>query len=503
MRSIQMITPGSWFRGLIALLCLLFLAAPAWSAKPAPPPTGTGTLTGKVTIAGTKTAIVGATVKAVGTAGTYTVVTNSTGTYTMAPLAGDYQVTASATGYNTLTYSATVKAGLKTVLNFALTKSTVTGGTLNGTVRNTATGAAIAGAKVATSIGGYSATTDTAGAYSMAVAAGSYQLTASATGFQSATLAASVVAGATTTTDFNLQPLSTTLSITSLSATPSTLLERAASAVALSAVIQGTPTSYTWTQVSGPKVPLNAVSAISASADVSALSVAAECQLVFRLTLTGASTVTKDVAVLVQPADISPVLGPNVQIGGSSTAVARVVYNGAEWALFNIATQLKATPVGMTKGDVYALTLPGTVYDLKTVGYNGRVYALAAIGGAGIAIVDVTTPSAMTLVTVAPVNYLLENVTFTETGGAILPGNTFSSLASPIVCVETDGVNVYLGNLEYGIHKTSLANLRANVREADGTLKIDLEVATVQYAGEHAWGGPISLRLFGGKLFSG
>ncbi|MBE0599583.1 MAG: carboxypeptidase regulatory-like domain-containing protein [Desulfuromonadales bacterium] len=504
MRSIQMITPGSWFRGLIALLCLLFLAGPAWSAKPAPPPTGTGTLTGKVTIAGTRTAIIGATVKAVGTAGSYTATADAKGVYKMTPLPGDYQVTASATGYTSQTFNATIKAGITTTVNFSLSAATVTGGTLTGTVRSATTGAVLAGAQVATGSGGYSALTNSLGVYQLSVAAGSYQLTASATGYQSATLAASVVAGATTTNDFNLQPLSTTLSITSLSATPSSFNEGATSTVSLSAVIAGTPTSYAWSQLSGPKVPLSAISATSASADVSALAVAAEAELVFRLSVSGTNgPVTKDVAVLVRPVDIAPVFGPNVQIGGSTTAVGRFTYGGAPWCVFNIGTILKATPVGMTKGALYSLALPGNVQDLKVFTYNGGTYAVAALGGAGVALIDLTNPAAMTLVNVAPVNYLLENVTFTETGGAILYGNSFASSASPIVCVETDGISLYLGNHEFGIHKTALLNLFADVREADGTLKIDSEVATVQYAGEHAWGGPISLRLFGGKLFSG
>ncbi|MDX9709959.1 MAG: carboxypeptidase regulatory-like domain-containing protein, partial [Trichloromonas sp.] len=490
-------------RWLALICCLSLLAASAFAAKPAPVPTDSGTLTGKVTIAGTRTAIVGTPITAVGSAGTYTAVTNSKGSYTLTPLPGGYTVTAAA-GYASQSFSVTIKAGTTTVQNFALSTAVVTTGVLTGTVASAATGTALAGAAVAADHGGYSAVTGSDGKYSMTVAAGGYALTASAAGFVAATKTASVVADGTTTTNFALAPVAVALAIGSLTATPDAFVEASAAAITLSAVVAGAPSEFAWTQLSGPKVPLTALSATSATADVSALQVAAEAELVFQLTIgDGTAAVSKTVTVAVQPADMVQYPAANVQIGGSSTAVARFQYAGAEWCLFNLGTALRATPVGLSKGAAYELTLPAFANDIEILTYGGGLYALVATGEAGITVVDIANPAAMSIVNVLPVNFLMENVTFTETGGSILYGNTFASTSSPIASLVSDGVDLYIANHEFGIHKTALANVFGNVREADGTLMIDSEIRTVQYAGEHGWGGPVDLLLYGGKLFAG
>ncbi|MBN2873158.1 MAG: carboxypeptidase regulatory-like domain-containing protein, partial [Halothiobacillaceae bacterium] len=350
----------------------------------------------------------------------------------------------------------------------------------------------------------YSATSDSLGNYSMTVAAGSYTLTASATGFDALAKPAAVTVGATTVTNFALSPVSVALTINSLTASTTSFTEAATASIGLSAALTGTPTSYTWTQLSGPKVPLTAVSATSASVDTSALNIAAECQLVFQLSVSnGTSTATAQVAVAALPADMVQYPAENVQIGGGTTAVARFQYGGAEWCLFNIGTALRATPVSMTKGASYEVILPAFANGVEVVNYGGQTYALVATWEAGISVVNITDPTMMTLVNVLPVNFYMDNVTFTETGGSILYGNIFESTAAPIASLVSDGVNLYIADHAYGIHKTSLANIFADVREADGTLKIDQEVCTVQYAGERAWGGPVDLSLYGGKLFAG
>ena len=493
-----------WSRYVLTLVCILaLLATSAWAAKPAPTPTDTGTLTGKVTIAGTRTAIVGATITVVGAAGSYTAVTNSKGSYTLTPLAGGYTVTAAATGYASQSFSVTIKAGTTTVQNFALSTAVATTGIIGGTVSNAATGAALAGASVVADHGGYSAVTDSQGRYALTVDAGSYGLTASATGFVAATQTAAVVAGGTSTANFALSPLSTALTIDGLSATPGTFLEGGAD-VTLSATLSGTPTTYAWTQVAGPKVALTAVGPTSAVAATSALNLAAECELVFELTVgNGTATATARTTVVALPADMVQYPAANVQIGGAATAVARFQYGGAEWCLFNIGTALKATPVALTAGMAYEVILPAFANDIEILSYAGGLYALVAAGEAGVVVVDIANPTQMSIVNVLPINFLMENVTFTETGGSILYGNTFSSLASPIASLVSDGVDLYIANHEFGIHKTALANVFGDVREADGTLLIDREVCTVQYAGEHGWGGPVDLLLYGGKLFAG
>lgn len=483
------------------LICSFFLLCGIGWAAPAP--TTNGTLTGKVTISGTKTAIAGATIKAVGTPGTFTAVSGSTGTYTLSLPAATYTVTCSATGYNTATTTAVLKAGTKTTLNFALTKTTVTTGTLTGTVTNSATGAAIAGATVATTTGGYIATTGSTGTYTIAnITAGTYSVTCSATGFTSQSKSATITSGATTTVNFAL--VTAGAAISSVTATPSSFVEHGATSVGLTATVTGTVASYQWSQVSGPKVPLTATSATAASADVSTLDVAAETSLVFRLTVTGADnvSVSRDVTVAVQPADMVPFLGPNVQLGGSTTAIAKFTYSGTTWSAFNVGNIFKTTPVGMTKGPVYTVVLPGFIFDLDVVSYGGKVYALASCGSAGIALVDITNPALPVLVRTMPVNYYQTGITFTDGGGTIWTDNVIESTSASITSVETDGTTLWVGDFEYGIHKTALSNLMNGLAEADGTLKIDAEIYTLQYAGENPWGGPVSLKLYNGRIFA-
>jgi len=293
------------------------------------------------------------------------------------------------------------------------------------------------------------------------------------------------------------------LSITSLSATPDTFIEASVPSITLSAVVAGAPTTYSWVQVAGPKVPL-VENGSSATVDTSALEIAAECDLVFELTVSDAvSSATAQISIAATPTDIVQYPGANVQLGGASTAVARFQYGGAEWCLFNLGTALRATTVGMTKGASYDVTLPAFANDIEVLSYGGQVYALVAAGGAGICVVDITDPTQMALLNVLPVNYIIEGVIYTETGGSILYDNVFSSLSSPIASLASDGVDLYIANHDFGIQKTALANVFGNVREADGTLLIEQELCTVQYAGEKAWGGPVDLSFYNGKLFAG
>lgn len=485
----------------IFLLCSIMMLVWSGGALAAKPSPTTGTLKGKVTVSGTNTTIPGALITAAGSAGQFTVLTGSRGTYTLSLPAGSYNVTATAAGYNNQTLPATITVGVTTTLNFSLTKIVASTGIIRGTVTDSATGAAIAGAQVTTSIGGYSAVTDSAGSYVMnSVTAGTYTVTAAATGYTPKSAQTTVQVGLTSTVNFTLDVLVVAVGITSLTADPMSFIEAQTVSINLAAIITGTPSSFTWTQVAGPKVPLTGVSATSAVADVSLLEVAAEADLVFRLVLDG--DISRDVTVAVQPADMVPVLGANAQIGGSTTAVARFQFGGAEWCLFNIGTELNATPVGAVKGPVYKVVLPEFTFGIEVVSYNGSMYALAAIGNSGIAVVNITDPAQMSVVSVTPVNYYMDNVTFTETGGSILTGNIMASTSAPIADVVSDGTDIYIADNKFGIHKTSLANLFNRVLEADGTLLIDSEVCTVQYAGEAPWGGPISLKLVNQKLFA-
>ncbi|OGU20396.1 MAG: hypothetical protein A2X85_07705 [Geobacteraceae bacterium GWF2_54_21] len=492
-------TISRWFNLAINItLCLCFCLGTGTALA------ATGTLTGKITVAGTSTTIPGATITAAGTPGTFTATANSSGVYTLSLTAATYSVSCSASGYQAGSATTRIKGGAKTTINFALNKVAVPG-IITGTVTNSATGAAIPAATVSLTPGAYSALTDTAGKYTITgVTAGAYTQTVSSTGFTTATKQVAITAAATTTSNVALTAPSA--SVTSLTATPDTFIEAAASAVTLSSAVSGSIASYQWSQVKGPKVPLTATSANAASADVSTLSVAVDTEMVFRLSVTGlnGAATSKDVSVFVQPTDMYPVLGANTQIGGSTTAVKKFIYNGTEWAIFNIGSRLCVTQIGMTKDALYSIYVPGFINDIDLVTYNGVNYALLSAGSAGIVVVNITNPTAMIQVSNVHLNYYQSGITFAEGGGDILTGNEISSIQAPVAALESDGITLYIADNEFGIHKTALSNLLSAtgpVLEADGTLLIDQEKYTLQYAGENPWGGPIDLKLYGAKLF--
>ena len=399
---------------------------------------------------------------------------------------------------------------LKLVISITLGICCATGtavaanGTLTGKVTISGTSTVIAGAKITAvgSPGTFTATSDSKGVYTISLTPATYTVTCAATGYNSKSASSTIKSKVKTTLNFALVKDVVTTSITNLTATPNAFIEAAAGTVTLSAAVTGTASSYQWTQVKGPKVPLTTVSATAASADVSTLSVAVDTELAFRLTVNG--TVTKDVSVFVAPADMYPVLGANIEVGGSTTAVKKFMYSGAEWTIFNIGSRLCVTQIGTTKGPVYSIYAPGFINDIDLVTLNGFNYALLSAGSAGIVVVDITNPAAMVQVSNVNVNYHQGNISFAEGGGAILTGNEIASIQAPIAALETDGVTLFIADNEFGIHKTTLANLLGTagpVLEADGTLLIEQERYTLQYAGENPWGKPVDLKLYGGKLF--
>lgn len=194
------------------------------------------------------------------------------------------------------------------------------------------------------------------------------------------------------------------------------------------------------------------------------------------------------------------------KIGGDTTAVARFVddQTDTEWTLFNVANELSATPVQTTKGAVDQIALTDYIQDIEIVETETGRYALVAVSGAGIALVDVTNPSAMSVLHTTPVNYYQEGITFAEGGGDLVADAVIESVKAPIVALETDGTTLWIADEEYGIHRTALANVlgEAPATEDDGTLQIDAEVYTLQFAGEHPWGGPQDLQLHDGSLYA-
>ncbi len=168
-----------------------------------------GTIAGNVVDAW-GTGIAGATVST--TPGGYSATTGTYGTYTVLQVGeGQYDVTASATGYTDSTQTnITVTSGQTTTLNFVLASGK---GKISGYVSDTG-GQAISGATVTTNSGGYSTTSGDGGYYVITnVSPGTYSVTAEKTDYQSHTeTGVTVTADATTTVNFNLHSMLGTIS---------------------------------------------------------------------------------------------------------------------------------------------------------------------------------------------------------------------------------------------------------------------------------------------------
>ncbi|MBA1147101.1 hypothetical protein H0Z60_08500 [Ectothiorhodospiraceae bacterium WFHF3C12] len=193
------------------------------------------------------------------------------------------------------------------------------------------------------------------------------------------------------------------------------------------------------------------------------------------------------------------------QIGGDTTATARFTDDsGTDWTVFNVANHLSLTPVQVTKGAVSRVSLDEYIHDIELVESGGVRYALVALGGAGVAVVDISSPTAPTLLHTVPVNYYQDGITFAEGGGGLVEDAVIEGTNGPVVALATDGTTLWIGNEAYGIQRTALSNVLGTtpVTEADGTLQIDSEVYTLQFAGEHPWGGPEDLQLHDGNLYA-
>jgi hypothetical protein len=462
---------------------------------------GTTGIAGKVLVAGGRTPIAGASLRATSAAGTFTAVSNAKGTYTITAPAGDYLVRCDADRYDAAYRPVTVRSS-SAVLDFSLLPTVATSAAIAGTVRDAS--GPLAGALVEAAGADAATVADALGRYRLALPAGTFEVAASAPGHLAASRLVTAGAGQTAAADFTLSAAGA--AILSAVADPPVLLERGAAELRLTAALAGPVLSATWTQAAGPRVPLVQAAPELAIADVSGVAVAAETTLVFDLVAYDlAMTVSwEQVAVDVVPADVTPMLGAHVQLGGSTTAVARATVGGTPWAFWNVGTALHATPIGMARGPVSTLVLPGTVQDLLALpGADGALTLLAAVGAAGVAVVDATDPAALALVSVTPVNHHQDGIAFTDTGGTTTYDNVIFTTSAPIVGLATDGARLFLADAGYGIHRTALSNLLpVPVLEADGTLLVEAETYTLQFAGENPWGAPRALTLAGGKLYA-
>lgn len=205
------------------------------------------------------------------------------------------------------------------------------------------------------------------------------------------------------------------------------------------------------------------------------------------------------------------------QIGGGTQAVALYNDGTTNWTLYTMANRFASTPVGMTKGAVNEITVPGFIQHITLVKGYGPVdaqknYALLSMGAKGIGVVDITNPASMTYVRTMTVNYAPPEYTYSDGGGTVFtePAAVEPLTSGPVndVLVDDNGTpdvttddQLFIANTAFGIQKTALANLMGAA--ADGILLIDgAQLWTLKYAGESAWGGPQSLKLHGGKLYA-
>jgi len=201
------------------------------------------------------------------------------------------------------------------------------------------------------------------------------------------------------------------------------------------------------------------------------------------------------------------------QIGGATQAVALYTDGTTkDWTLYSMANRFAATPVGMAKGVITEIKVPGYIEHIAVVkGYAGKDYALLSMGGKGIGVVDITNPAAMVYVRTMTVDYDTPSYTYSDGGGTIFTEPAASHTSGPVndllVYDELGTPNdptddqLFIANTAFGIQKTKLSNLMTPT--VNGALTIDgAQQWTLKYSGENPWGGPLSLMMHGGKLYA-
>ncbi|MDF1702353.1 MAG: hypothetical protein P1V36_14475, partial [Planctomycetota bacterium] len=293
-------------------------------------------------------------------------------------------------------------------------------------------------------------------------------------------------------------------------ASPTSLTEGALTTVTLTgSVSSGTISGQAWQQVSGPPVALTGANGMVASFSAPGLEVAVDTVLGFEFTVvTVPGTIsTAYVEVVLQPATLDAFPLATSQIGGATTTGLVLTRPGGTYVIANVGGALQSTKLGMAKDVVHRLPLPGFASDVLLIEDGANAYVLVAAGHEGLLVVDATDPTNMQLLHQVHVNYFQDGLTFAEGGGSILVDQEIGKLHGPIIALAIDdtGTNLFLAGEEYGIHRTALTNVLGGagpVLEPDGTLLIDAEVFTLQYAGEKPWGEPHGLTYVGGRLFA-
>ena len=199
------------------------------------------------------------------------------------------------------------------------------------------------------------------------------------------------------------------------------------------------------------------------------------------------------------------------QVGGGTQAVELYTDGTADYTLYSMANRFAVTKVGMSKDTVAEITVPGYIQNITVVkNYGGKNYALLSMGGKGIAVVDISNPAVPALVRTMTVNYDTPEFTYSDGGGTVFTeeaatGKTNGPVNDMLVddqgtVEDTTDDQLFIANTAFGIQKTKLSSLLD--AGADGVLPIDSGVWTLKYAGENPWGGPLSLKMHGGKLYA-
>ena len=193
------------------------------------------------------------------------------------------------------------------------------------------------------------------------------------------------------------------------------------------------------------------------------------------------------------------------QIGGATQDVELYNDGTTDWTLYTMANRFAKTQVGMSKGAVTEITVPGYIQHITVVkNYGGADYALLSMGGKGIGVVNLAS---MTYVRTMTVNYDTPAYTYSDGGGTIFTedpatGHTGGPV-NDVLVDDSDGTpgatpddQLFIANTAFGIQQTKLSNLMDAA--GNGVLPIDgPQLWTLKYAGESAWGGPLSLKMHG------
>ena len=198
------------------------------------------------------------------------------------------------------------------------------------------------------------------------------------------------------------------------------------------------------------------------------------------------------------------------QIGGATQDVELYNDGTSDWTLYSMANRFAKTRISTSKGAVTEISVPGYIQHITVLkNYGGVDFALLSMGSKGIGVVNLAS---MTYIHTMTVDYSPPEYTYSDGGGTVFtePAAATPLRAGPVndLLVDDKGTptdttddELLIANTAFGIQQTKLSNLMNTA--GDGSLIIDgVQLWTLKYAGESPWGGPLSLKMHGGKLYA-